>query len=195
MCFIQIVHAIVDPLIDFTAKNVVYYYGLEPIRKTLEKTILDVALTRLGSFVAPLFATQAALMVAPQVTLFIGQCWGFALKEIISSIEDLAQAIFGVPAARVEYTWARIAMSIASFVTSTIARNYFYNFGTPFIASGLQILFTRAICTSFVSAALLPAFVVLAAPAVTFLVGDIIGSIVQYTTYTLLDWVWTYLSV
>ena len=192
MSFIQIAHAIIDPLIDFTAKNVIYYYGLEAIRTTLEKAIMDVALERFGSFVAPIFSSQAALMAAPHVTLFIGDCWGFVLREIITSIEDLVRSIFGVPTSQVGYTWARVAMSIASFVVGVISRNYFYNFGTPYVAAGLQMLFTASICTSFVSAAIIPALVVLAAPSVTFLVGDIIGSLVQHTTYTLLDWSFRY---
>jgi hypothetical protein len=190
MYVLQTIHSIADPIIDFAAKSVVYYYSLDSIRSTLEQVILKVALPRFGSFAAPIFSKQAALMAAPSATLVIGQLWGLAIRETIAAIEDLAMALFGKKQEQAEFTWVRIAMSIASFAVGCICRNYIYNFGVPYVAVCLKVVLTASICSSIISAAVIPAIVVLSAPAVTFLVGDILGSIAQHTSYTLMDWMW-----
>lgn len=191
MCLPLIIRLPVESLFDFVTKSAVYYYAIDGIRDSLRSLISKVAYERLGSFIAPIFSEQMAQIVAPPVTLFIGSLYAHALQEIAHSIYALAQAIFGFRPRGSGSSWCHVALHVAATVLGFLTNTAICNYGVSYVALGIRTVVQLSCHIAPLVPLLSTSAAVLLAPAITFLVGDILSSIVQHTSYALLDWVYT----
>lgn len=184
---LSIIQASAESIFGLIVKNSFCYVALDKVRSQLQDVITAIALPRLGTFVAPIVGNQVGLMISVPVTLAIGEALSFTLKEMIYSIYDLALR-FLCPSKRVSSSsfFLTVALQISSFTVGFFAKIYFCNYGMTAVSNALKIMmiYGAPVCHLPLPMGLaMPVFVTLATPTVTFIVGDIVSSIVQQNVY------------
>jgi hypothetical protein len=191
--YLSIIQATAESLFEFAVKNGFYYVALDKVRGQLQDLITSIVRPRLGGFMAPFVGNQLGLMAAMPVTLALGECLAFTLKELIYSVYDLALRFFN-PSKRESKTsfFLDTAFQISSFAAGFFAKTLFCNYGMVMVNNLLRVMmFYGAPLCHFpppVTFAL-PAVIVLATPTATCMVGDIVGSVVRRIFYNALTFI------
>lgn len=185
------VGVITNSSVSFAIKNTYLYYALSNVRGSLQDTITDIALPKLGGFFAPIVGAQLGTMTAIPVTLFMADMTTFAIKETARIIRDIFRTqVLGEEHPKFPPLWRDMACSVSSFAIGFFAKAYFCNYAMGYVAEALKcglIMAAPLSGASLVVACMAPAIVVMAAPTVTFFIGDIIASVVSAGSYSAMD--------
>lgn len=174
----------------FAVKNSVCFMALDNVRTSLQQTITEIVMPKLGGFFAPLVGMQLGTMCAVPVTLMLGDLAATALKEAARSIHSLFRAIvYGEKNEHATPFIRELIINVASFAIGFFAKTYFCNYCMTYVSRVLRIgIFIGAplIGASLAISLMAPAMVVMAAPTVTFMLGDIVGDVASTASnYTL----------
>lgn len=191
MCLPTLMRVSAETSLSFAVKNSFLFIALDNVRRSLQRTITEIALPKLGRFVAPIVGTQLGTICAIPVTQFMADMLIFGIKETVRSVHDLFRSIvYGEKPPRLTPFVREVAMSITSFALGFIAKSYFCNYGMGHVGHALRIVTGVAapLCGATLAVSCLaPAVIALAAPAMTFIAGDILASVVSSASYALMD--------
>jgi hypothetical protein len=175
----------------FITKHSFSFYALENVRTELEELIHDVALPHLGAFVSPIVSRELATIFSVSVTCLLAEMVSVAVKEAIRAIIDLASSYFGfVKPKGLTFFMREQALFIAGFVTGFLAKSYFCNNALLVVHKGCDLMLRHAVQLSavpFPFSAVIPYLAIVAAPYVTFVLGDIIWTVIAETTEEIMD--------
>ncbi len=182
---------ITNSTVSFAIKNTYLYYALGNVRTSLQATITDIALPKLGGFFASVVGTQLGTMTAIPVTLFMADMTTFAIKETARAIRDIFRTrVLGEDHPKFPPLWRDMAFSVSSFALGFFAKAYFCNYAMGYVADALKcgLVMTAPLSgASLIVACMAPAIVVMAAPTVTFFIGDILATVVSAGSYSAMD--------
>lgn len=182
---------VVDTSVNFVIKNSYLYFALTNVRTSLQEVITELALPKLGSFLAGVVGSQLGTMCSIPVTLFLADMTTIAMKEMVRSVDDIfCNAVYGKEYPQFPPLWREMAFSVSSFAIGFFAKAYFCNYGMAYVAEALKytIIVGAPFCgASVVISCLAPAIVVLAAPTVTFALGDVLAKVVSTGSYSAME--------
>lgn len=182
---------VVDTSVNFVIKNSYLYFALTNVRTSLQEVITELALPKLGSFLAGVVGSQLGTMCSIPVTLFLADMTTIAMKEMVRSVDDIfCNVVYGKEYPQFPPLWREMAFSVSSFAIGFFAKAYFCNYGMAYVAEALKytIIVGAPFCgASVVISCLAPAIVVLAAPTVTFALGDVLAKVVSTGSYSAME--------
>lgn len=191
MCLFNIICFSAESAMTFTVKNSYSYYGLEKVRTELQTLITEVSLPKLGSYVAPLVGNQLGLMLAMPVTNFYAELTAAACKKLVCSIYDMFLRLFTeVKHENYRPLFREAVLQIAAFSVAFFTKTYFCNYAMPYVSIFVRhsfVLLSPLTGLPIAVALFVPALTVVATPATTYLLGDILAFTASHTTYNLLD--------
>jgi len=121
-----------------------------------------------------------------------------AVRELAKAIHNLFKAIiYGIDDSNSRSLCKELVFGITSFAIGFFAKLYFCNYGMGPVGTCLKIGTSIAapLCSSaFPIALAAPAIAILATPTVTFMVGDIVGSIASNASYEVFDRTFSFLK-
>lgn len=181
----------VDVSTSFVIKNSYLYFALSNVRTSLQQAITELALPKLGGFLASVVGTQLGTMCSIPVTLFLADMTTVAMKELVRTVDDIfCNVVYGKEYPQFPPLWREMAFGVSSFAIGFFAKAYFCNYGMAYVAEALKyiIIVGAPFCgASLVISCLAPAIVVLAAPTVTFLLGDVLATVVSSGSYRAME--------
>ncbi len=155
----------VESVFTFTATNCCIYYAYDKVQKSLQEAITQVAMPHIGNSMASFVGTHVSILASLPVTLCIADVATFAIKESVHSIASmLGVEVLENPKPRL---WQNICSNVSVFAIGFFAKAYFCWLAMEPIAQGLQQVLPFASPTG--------AIVIIAAPAITLMLGDLLS--------------------
>jgi len=185
-----------DTTFTIAVKNCLCFVALDNVRTSLQKSITEVVVPSLGRFFGPIVGSQIGTMCAIPVTLMLGDLLVTSLKELIQSVNHLFRAIvYGEKNEPTTPFLRDLIIGVASFAAGFFAKTYFCNYCMGPVGQVLKLAIAigaPVLGANLAVTIMAPAMIMLAAPSVTFMLGDIIGTITATVTHYVLDGVTTW---
>lgn len=181
----------VDMSTSFVIKNSYLYFALNNVRTSLQEVIAEVARPKLGGFLASVVGVQLGTLCSIPATLFLADMTTIALKEMVRAVDDIfCNVVYGKEYPQFPPLWREMTFGVSSFAIGFFAKAYFCNYAMSYVAEALKytIILGAPFCgASLVISCLAPAIVVLAAPTVTFMLGDVLARVVSSASYNTME--------
>jgi hypothetical protein len=192
MCISAVAQASFEGVAAFTVKNVFYYYGFAPIRAELEKLISTIASRQFGALVGGFVGQQMSVVLAMPVTVVFAEALGWFTRETLRTMHSLCTQVFcptlqpkGPPP-----FWLDVVLRMVSCATGFFSKAYFCSYAMPLVQRTIQhaitLLPVYTNTPGYVVLVMAP-LVIVATPAVTFMLGDILSWVVEEASYQVMN--------
>jgi hypothetical protein len=178
MTFLPVTSALTANTCGFIAKQTFCYNGIEFVRNELHKLITTLTADSFGAFTASLIGAQASIMFSVPVTCLLSDMIFSAVKESVQAVIRLSTSFFQTPPKTKTPLFREFTTKVVSYVAYFFSKTYFCNYCMPLVKTGLEAsirCFIKLSCSPLPAPFFISTFAYLAAPAATFLAGDLVG--------------------